>query len=203
VLLGTGEGAPPDHLVVATDLLALADGEVAATVARAAAELGATLGVPVTTAELAPRSLDAWLLAFRARQLVEAWQSHGAWITRRRPTFGPGITARFAAAAAADPAGAAAADQAADDVRAALARVIGPRGALVLPAAATVAPRPDLDAAAKDDLRRRTMVLTCIAGLAGAPALSMPVAGTTLPIGLCLVAARGADEMLLAAASRG
>ena len=39
------------------------------------------------------------LALFRNFQAYEAWRSHGAWIERERPRFGPGISERFAYAA--------------------------------------------------------------------------------------------------------
>jgi amidase len=71
----------------------------------------------------------------------------------------------------------------------------------VLASAATVAPPPTLAGPAKEDLRRRTTRLTCIAGLAGAPAVSLPRASVDgLPVGVCLLARPGEDEQLLSAA---
>ena len=72
----------------------------------------------------------------------------------------------------------------------------------MLPSAATVAPPPDLDQAANEDLRTRTIGLTCLAGLAGAPAVSLPLGHADgLPVGVCLLGRVGEDERLLAAAS--
>jgi amidase len=42
-------------------------------------------------------------------------------------------------------------------------------------------------------------MLTCIAGTTGAPQLNLPLAAVDgLPVGLSLLGARGADELLLA-----
>lgn len=69
---------------------------------------------------------------------------------------------------------------------------------LVLPSASGVAPPLDLDGAPKADLRRRTLTLTCLAGLAGTPAVSVPIASSEdLPVGVCLLGGRGTDEHLL------
>ncbi len=193
---------PPTALVLATDLLAAADPDVAAAVAAAAERLAADLGVPLSRTELAAALLDGWLGAFRGRQFVEAWRAHGAWIEARRPPLGPGVGARFATARMTPSSAAEAAGPAGDEVRGALDRVLPPGGALVLPAAATVAPVPDLDAAAKEALRSGTARLTAIAGLAGAPAVSLPLAVVDgRPVGVSLLARPGADERLLAAAS--
>jgi amidase len=204
-LLGAAPGVstPPTALVLATDLLAAAEPDVAAAVAAAAERLAADLNVPLSQARLAEGLLDAWLEAFRGRQFVEAWRAHGAWIQARRPPMGPGVAARFATAKATPPAAAEAARAAGDEVRAALDRVLPPGGALVLPAAATVAPVPDLDAAAKEALRSGTARVTTIAGLAGAPAVSLPLGAVDgRPVGVSLLARPGEDERLLAAASQ-
>jgi amidase len=172
-----------------------------ATAVRIAAErLAGELGVSVRWAQLAPEPSD-WLEAFRGRQLVEVWQAHGHWIETRHPSLGPGIAARFAAARATPERDAVPATAARTEVLEALDRVLPAGGALVLPAAATVAPLPAIGSEEKEDLRRRTLRLTCVAGLAGAPAVSLPLAEVGgLPVGLSLVARPGEDERLLAAA---
>src|SRR5690606_31878694 len=78
---------------------------------------------------------------------------------------------------------------------------------LVLPAAAGAAPPlpqghqppPDDRAADEHELRRvRTMRLTCLAGLAGAPVVVLPLAQVEgLPLGVAFVGAPGTDLELL------
>jgi Asp-tRNA(Asn)/Glu-tRNA(Gln) amidotransferase A subunit family amidase len=202
-LLTSTPEAPPRRLLVATDLVALADADVAARITAAAAHLAAALGATVDEVTIADGAHDEWFAAFRARQMYEAWQCHGEWITRERPHFGPGIAARFAAASRADEGAARAADATRALVRSLLRELLDERTALVVPAAATVAPPPDLAEPAKTDLRARTMTITCVAGLAGAPAVVIPTPrrADDLPVGLCLVGRPGDDEVLLAAAS--
>jgi amidase len=200
-LLQSTAGDSPRALVLAVDLLAEADAAVAEALELAAARLARELDVALSFAEFARGRLTDWLSAFRGRQLVEAWRAHGAWIEARRPALGPGVAARFAAARAASPTDALAATAAGLDVLAALERTLPAGGALVLPSTATVAPPPALPGPEKQDLRTRTMRLTCIAGLAGAPAVSLPLADVGgLPVGLSLLARPGEDERLLAAA---
>jgi Asp-tRNA(Asn)/Glu-tRNA(Gln) amidotransferase A subunit family amidase len=67
---------------------------------------------------------------------------------------------------------------------------------LVLPSAPSVA--PPTATGATTELRDATMRLTCLAALAGLPAVSLPVrTGAGLPAGVCLVAAPGRDRALL------
>ncbi|MFZ0386192.1 MAG: amidase family protein, partial [Solirubrobacteraceae bacterium] len=87
-------------------------------------------------------------------------------------------------------------------VRRALEHALPHDAALVLPSAATVAPVPNLDQRAGEDLRTRTIGLTCLAGLAGAPAVSLPLGQVDgRPVGVCLLGRVGEDERLLAAAA--
>jgi amidase len=200
-VLGAEASEPPDVLVLAVDLLAEADPPVAEAVRIAAQRLARELDAPLRCAELAGGRQQSWLSAFRGRQLVEVWRAHGEWIESRRPPLGPGVAARFAAARATPQSDAVPAGAARSEVLEALDRVLPPGAALVLPATATTAPLPTLPSAEKEDLRVRTMRLTCVAGLAGAPAVSLPLATAgDLPVGVSLVARPGQDEPLLAAA---
>ncbi len=75
---------------------------------------------------------------------------------------------------------------------------------LCLPTSPRVAP---LKNAPTDDIevrfRHQAMCLLCISGLGGLPQISLPlVALDGLPLGLSIVAQRGADTMLLALAER-
>jgi amidase len=198
-----GPAKPLKTLVLATDLVEQADPGVAAAVRDGAARLADQLGIPLTHASFGADRLPAWLQAFRARQMVEAWQANGRWITANRPRLGPGVAGRFAAAKATIPAAAVPATTAGIQVRRALEQALPNDAALVLPSAATVAPPPDLDLEANEDLRTRTIGFTCLAGLAGAPAVSLPLGSADgLPVGVCLLGRVGEDERLLAAAAR-
>lgn len=129
---------------------------------------------------------------------MEVWRTHGAWITRRRPRLGPGIAARLAGAADADPAAAEAARGRRPEVVAALEDLLGDDGVLVQPAATGPAPVPTMEPAAKEDLRARSFLLTAPAGLAGAPVVALPVAAVAgLPVGLAVVGLPGHDDRLV------
>jgi Asp-tRNA(Asn)/Glu-tRNA(Gln) amidotransferase A subunit family amidase len=84
-------------------------------------------------------------------------------------------------------------------VAAAVAR-LGPGEAFVLPSTGTPAPRRKADADEREKARVSAGQLTSIATLAGAPALSLPLAQVATPVGLSLVGAPGSDLSLLAAA---
>ncbi len=199
-------GAPadlPSALVVADDLMAEADPVVAKAVIDAAEALAGDLGVPLRRTTVAGGELDGWFAAFRGRQMVEAWRRHGPWIERCRPDLGPGIAARFTDASRLPADAADAAGPAGRAVRCHIDRALPEGAVLVLPSAATVAPTADLDGPHKADLRQRTLRLTCLAGLGGLPAVSLPLARAGgLPAGVCLVGRAGQDRLLLAVAAR-
>ena len=138
---------------------------------------------PLETARVAYATLQAW----------EAWQAHGAWIEEHRPEFGPGVAARFRAAAAIGSTDITAAGRVRSGVVALVRDRLREGVALAIPAA----PGPAIRIGEQPD-REAIVRLTCIAGLAGAPGLAVP-AGTVegLPVGLQLVAAPGGDESLL------
>jgi amidase len=56
----------------------------------------------------------------------------------------------------------------------------------------------DADDATFDRVRQRTLMLTCIAGLAGLPQISLPAGfADEAPVGISFLAPRGQDAMLL------
>ncbi|MGD0810948.1 MAG: amidase [Acidimicrobiales bacterium] len=199
------------RLVLASDLLELVDEATRAAVVSAATGLAGQLRMDLIEARLSshggslaargasrPGELAGWRDSFRVVQLVEAWQAHGAWITGQQPSFGPGIAARFGAAAAASPQQAERARAVRADVHRCLARFLGDDAVLVQPSASGPAPPFDMTPEAKDELRGRTLTLTAPAGMVGAPVLSLPLAEVDgLPVGVALVGLPGDDDALV------
>lgn len=148
-------------------------------------------------------TLDDWRATYVALAAHEAWQVHGAWIDAAQPVFAPAIAGRWAQAraAAGAPAGAAlieAARVAQAAVRGAVRTLLGESSVAVLPSAASVAPLLDASEDEIDRVRARTFNITCIAGLAGLPQVSIP--GLTLdglPIGISLLGPAGSDRALV------
>ena len=75
---------------------------------------------------------------------------------------------------------------------------IKPGTVMALPTAPCIAPRTDTPQSELESFRVRVMRLTCIAGLAGLPQVTVP-AGTVAgcPVGLSFVGWAGGDEALL------
>jgi amidase len=202
LLGGRGDPGPPSCLVLVEDFLDLVGPDVAEPIRAAAARLASDVGLDLVPAPL-PGGVDAWFEALVALQGFEVWQTHGAWITSREPPMGEGIRARFASASQI----ATATRDQARSRRAELVAAANSRygdAVLVVPSAARSAPPPDLRPGAYAELRARTLRLTAVAGLLGAPAVSLPLARTeALPLGVCLVGPPGTDTTLLDLAVRG
>lgn len=190
VLLPEGTTGGSDRLVTVPGLIALAEPDVAAAVRDHTPASAATEDWPLG-------DLDVWLAAFTTWQAWEAWQSHGEWLADRLDTLGADVRGRFERARDTDATAARAAKATVDRARDAIRELVGDR-VLVLPSASSVAPQPADAAAARD----ATLRLTCLAGLGGLPAVTLPVRTRRgLPAGLCLVAGPGRDRDLLAIAA--
>lgn len=153
---------------------------------------------PIVHGTIAPDGFDGWREAFRIIQAYETWQSFGGFVTKHRPNIGPGIRERMEFAATVTKAQADAARAIQMEAREHIRGVAGPGTVLVLPTAPSVAPRIDTAAAELDNFRTRVMRLTCTAGCAGLPQVSVPAAMLDgCPIGLSFIGWAGGDEALL------
>ncbi|CAB4747133.1 unannotated protein [freshwater metagenome] len=189
VLLPPDSGSGGTDLVVVPELLALAEPDVRSAVEAWVADQGLIVreGWPLG-------ELTSWLQAFQTWQAWEAWAVRGGWLADRLDTLGADVRTRFRHAASIDKADADAAYDAVVSARARLRDLIGDR-VLVLPSSSSVAP---LLGQGLQAVRDATMRLTCVAGLAGAPAVSLPLTTRAgLPCGVSLVAAPGRDRALL------
>ena len=147
--------------------------------------------------------LEMWRNIYATVGAHEGWQVHGAWITRHQPTFSPAIQARWKAASEVNDDAASAAREVMVSARRFVRDLLGNDGVAVLPSAASLAPRRDADPATVDAVRLRTMAITCIAGLAGLPQVSLPLTSPDgKPLGVSLLGPTGSDLGLLRLAVR-
>ncbi len=181
-------------IVVDPSLCAAAEPEVADHCSRAAGELGAR---PIALSA----DLDRWFAAFRTVQAFEAWAGHGAWITAHPGALEPEVGDRFAWAATVTAHEAAAARKVVAAAAARIRETVGHR-VLMLPTTAGPAPLRDIDPHANDAVRTATLRLTCLASIAGLPAVTLPLATVDgAPIGLCLIGAANTDRALIGVAT--
>jgi amidase len=150
-------------------------------------------------------SITDWMNAFRHIQALEIWQTHGEWIRKMQPRFGPGIAERFQWASSL------VASEHADafllrlQVRERMNQLLGHDGIMVIPTAPGFAPLLDMPLEELEIFRGRMLSINCITGLSGLPQVHLPVkaaadadASDTPPIGISLIAGSGQDERLLA-----
>ncbi|APE35802.1 hypothetical protein BOX37_19695 [Nocardia mangyaensis] len=188
----SGSGSP--DLVVDPGLCAAAEPETARQCLRAAGEIGSK---PIALGA----ELDRWFAAFRTVQAFEAWAGHGDWIAAHPGALEPEVAARFRLAATVTTDDAAAARVVVADAAARIGETVGDR-VLVVPT--TAGPPPQREAAGTHEaIRTATLRLTCLASIAGLPAVTMPLpTATDLPAGLCLLGAPHTDRALIRTAAR-
>jgi amidase len=200
VLLGADAVPAPTRLLWPTELWGQLAPAAEASALAAAARVQAVLGA-ATPVSVAPESLDAMFWAFRHLQGREAWLTHGPLIERHAPSLGPGVAERFAFGRGVTDAQAADATALRTRFTAHLQALLGTDGVLLLPTMPDIAPRRAEPESGLDDYRNRALRLLCVAGLAGCPQLSLPLAGRDgAPMGLSLLGPRGSDGALVAVA---
>lgn len=202
VLLGPEQASRPGAALLAQDALGLLDAAAVAALQPALARMREVLGAlqPVTVSR---EGLPQWFQAFRILQGAEIHAQLGDWVARVQPKLGPGVRERMQWVATISVEDVARAQAVRDVARQRMRVLLAEHAVLVLPTVPDIAPLCNTAAAALDDFRARAMSLLCIAGLAGLPQVSLPLA--TLhgcPLGVSLVAAPGADALLLALARR-
>nr|WP_281373336.1 AtzH-like domain-containing protein [Kineococcus aurantiacus] len=203
VLLPAPDGGParrPGALLRSRTLTALAEPATALAVDAALTALAVQTGLPLLDVEddVTTEEVRAWTEAFRTVQAAQAWAAHGGFLTAHPDALSPAVAARFRAGA----------DVGAQDLAAARAtiertreRLDGflARGWLCLPSTATPAPPVDSTPQEFEAARAGTLQLSTLASQTGVPALGLPWGRVgELPVGLCVLAPRGADRSLLA-----
>jgi amidase len=197
------EAERPRSLLLVEDAFALTEPSVRTALGPAIDAVTATLGSPRDVRLSGSGLGDGWLNAFRTLQMHEVWRTHGAWITGHRPHFGPGVAERFEASSKVTDKAASEAGNFRRRVTEQMDSLLAGGDLLLMPTAPGIAPLKNTPQGELDQFRAQVLSMTCIAGLARLPQVSLPVAEVEgCPVGLSLVARRGYDGMLLAAAKR-
>jgi len=192
---------PPSRLLISTEALDLLAPDIRQSIMAAAKNVVAGLGLPLEETSVARGELAEWSELFRRIQGREVWNTHGGWVLANQPHFGPGVRERFELAAelSKDDPGPDAKKR--SEVRDHMAGLLAGGTLLIVPSAVGIAPLLNTAAEELNEWRLKTIMLTSIAGLAGLPQVTMPLAELDgLPIGLSLIGAAGSDELVLAAA---
>ena len=201
VLLPRRAALPLARLVCARDVFALADGDAAERLRPLARALGADADVDVFDEGAA-----AWLAAYTTLQGAEIRTELGAWVAAHRPRFGASIATSFHGLAAISNADIARwqpwRTYQAQRLRALLEGGV----VLVLPTTPGPALLKVAIEAERADFYTRALAINALAGHAGLPQLTLPLAtidgrGDGAPLGLSLIGPAGSDAALLAFAA--
>lgn len=148
--------------------------------------------------EISKEGLAEWSSTFRILQGLEIWSEHGEWIRRENPKFGPGIAQRFQWTSTLKKSENTSRYELREEICQLMSNLLGKEGLLVIPTAPGAAPLLNLQGERAEQYRAKTMQLSCIAGLAGVPQITLPLAEVNgLPIGLSFIANRHQDLKLL------
>lgn len=197
LLRETGEPARPRRLLWAEDCFAHAEPATVAAVTPLVDKLASRIGRRETV-RVCPGSLDDWGQDFRTLMAYEAWRQHGAWIEERKPRFGADVATRFRIASRVTGTEVAAAAPRREATTRHLAALLADGAVLCQPTSPGPAPLKSSPPDAIEQARFHAHALCCISGLSRVPQITIP-AGTVdgAPVGLSLIAAQGADAMLL------
>ncbi|MET3495639.1 amidase [Variovorax boronicumulans] len=202
VLLGADASPLPERvrLLRPDDVWALAVPAAAEALQGAADRVQGLFG-PAQGTAVAMESFDAMYWNFRYLQSREAWLTDGPLIERYAPPLGPGVAERFAWSREVTDAQVATARVFRTAFRTHLAELLGTDGVLLMPTMPDIAPLRSDSEASLEDYRNRAIRMLCIAGLAGFPQLSMPLATRDgAPLGISLLGPAGSDRSLIALA---
>ena len=201
VLLGEAMApVTPTKLIIATDAFGFAEPATAAALQPLLDRLKRL--VPDWREEMmAPPGLTAWGRAQRTLQPVEAWETFRPWVERDNPRFAFSVARGLVMAAATPEAERGWAAMLRQEVRGRLRHLLPPGTVLAMPTTPFPAPKAGLPLGALNPIRDQILCLCAHGGLAGHPQISVPGARVEgLPVGLSLLAARGADALLVGTA---
>ncbi len=204
VLLPPGSALVPRRMAIIADAERYVPPGVWEAFVAAARTLAAGLGLPCDSVPLPGREFDRWLTTFRTLQSAAAHAEHGGWIAAHPGALSPDVQQRFAAGGAVGRHDHEQAEGTRSALRSAILEVLTtPPTVLLIPSAPGTATPLSATAEELAAIRPATLRLTSVAGIAGTPALSLPLATVGgLPLGVCLIGAPGSDRALLDLAVR-
>lgn len=195
--------APIERLVLARDIAATCEASVAQALWQTLDRLSDAIPTPEHE-EIAGEAIEVWRKTFATIQGFEVQSSLLPFIGSHNVALGPGIKERFEIASKISFEEAKAAREIRQSVARRLKAIVQPGTAIVLPTTPTLPPKRGVpDGASTAAFRSLTLQGTCLAGLAGLPQVSIPVAEASgCPTGFSFIGWEGGDEALLDLAVR-
>ncbi|OIJ18080.1 amidase [Anaerobacillus alkalidiazotrophicus] len=146
--------------------------------------------------EISEGGLQEWMNVFRILQGIEIWNTHGEWIRKENPIFGPDIDSRFEWASTLSDINQELLLR--ERMKNHLIELLGEDGLFIIPTTPGKAPLLNLSGEQIELRRQQTLQLSCIAGLAGLPQVTIPMQNVDgSPIGLSIIAGPHQDLRLL------
>ena len=187
----------PERVVIAEDAFEAADADVVS-VLRPLADRVASLVADSASVRLSPSGIGDWPNqqgVLSGRRGVAALQE---WIDRVNPRFGFEMAQRYASAMAWTDADVTRAESERRAIRTRMDELVEDGVVLCLPTSPFPPPPAGQTLPQRTACRQRISPLTCIAGATGMPQINLPLGEVEgLPVGLSLLGARGADELLI------
>lgn len=199
VLFKVAEAYKIERVLVAEDAFPLCDAGVPEMLRDQLERALFKLGVGAEPIEVAPEGFAEIAAAFDRLRAREIWGAHGEWYAREAPRFSEPIRARLEWAREVSET-----DRMLESdlalrgrLRARLDAWLSPGVLLFMPPAPGTAPRLDASAEQLAAFRARTVELSSIAAMAGAPQLVVPARELDgAPLALSFVGGRGSDAWL-------
>lgn len=145
---------------------------------------------------ISPHGLGEWRELFRRVQGHEVWRNHGAWFTRHAPHMGREVAERLRWTGTITREEYAAGRVRMGEVARGIRGMLGDDRFLVMPTVAGPAPSRGLSPAEREGQRNTLLPFTCIAGLAGLPEITIPLATPAGPLGLSVIGPPGSEVAL-------
>ena len=181
------------RLLLAVDAFALAEPEAAGPLRLATATLGRVEEIDLYVGRQAE-----YLEAYATLQGLDILNALGAFL-KSEPRFGATIAPRFAGVRALDPAIDPQWRAWRREMAARMRTLLRPDTLLLLPTTPGIAPLRFLRDAHAERFYQAALTLCSVAGLAGLPVVTLPIASLDgCPLGISAIAAPGEDEALLA-----
>ena len=190
----------PKRLLKPQALWQLASEDFAVPLQQVLDSAQAMLGVTAETMSFTrdTETLEQWRQAYVTMGAAEAWALHGAWILEHQPTFSAPISARWVQAQTVTVEHAQAAQHTVTEIRAHVRAVLSDDAIAIVPSAAGLAPLLNESGDSVDQLRMRTMHITCVAGISGVCQVSIPLKNSAgVPVGVSLMGPAGSDLALI------
>lgn len=202
LLQGGAWDAKPRELLLAEDMFALLGEREKAALQPVLARIEKIYG-KARPVKIGDRPLRECFDLYRIIQASEVWKTHGAWVEKYKPAFGPGIQERMYGAAKSNSAEVEKAKAARERLTQHVSDTLKDNAMIVLPTVPGIAPLIETPHAVAEDYRGRAMSLLSVSVLSRTPQMNLPLATLDgCPLGISIMGARNADEMLISAAQK-